>query len=150
MEDKAMSVVKYSNLFPSVFDRFFEGDLFDWTNRNYSVTNTTLPTVNIKETTDNYLVEMAAPGMVKEDFKIELNHDTLTISSEKKAETENKEEGQYTRKEFSYQSFSRSFTLPRTADGEKISAKYENGILVVTIPKREEAKPKPAKTIAIS
>ena len=144
-----MSLVRFSNQLPSMFDRFFEGDLFDWSNRNFSLTNTTLPSVNIKENTDAFTVEVAAPGFEKGDFKLELNHDLLTISSEKKVEKETKEGEQFTKREFSYQSFSRSFTLPHTADGEKIEASYENGILKVSIPKREEAKPKPARTIEI-
>lgn len=145
-----MSLVRFSNLYPSVFDRFFENDLFDWSNRNFSNTNTSLPTVNIKESTEAFEVEMAAPGLGKGDFKIDLNNQVLTISSEKRTENETKEGQQFTRREFSYQSFSRSFTLPNSADSEKIAAKYENGILSVTIPKREEAKPKPARQIEIS
>jgi len=144
-----MSLVKFSNQMPSVFDRFFENDMFDWSNRNFSNTNTTLPAVNIKEDEDGFEVEMSAPGFEKGDFKIELNNSLLTISSEKKIENETKDGQQFTRKEFSYQSFSRSFTLPETAEGEKIAAKYENGILSVSIPKKEEAKPKPVKQIEI-
>ena len=93
---------------------------------------------------------MAAPGFEKKDFKIELLNNLLTISSEKQVETETKEGQQFTRQEFSYQSFSRSFTLPNTVEGEKIQAKYENGILKVAIPKKEEAKPKPVKQIEIN
>jgi HSP20 family protein len=150
MEDKVMSLVKFSNQMPSLFDRFFENDMFDWSNRNFSNTNTTLPAVNIKEDKDSFEVEMSAPGFEKNDFKIELNNSLLTISSEKKAENETKEGQHFTRREFSYQSFSRSFTLPETVEGEKIAAKYENGILKVKIPKREEAKPKPVKQIEIN
>lgn len=145
-----MSLVKFSNQYPSLFDRFFENDLFDWSNRNFSTTNTTLPSVNIKESTEDFEVDVAAPGFEKNDFKIELNHDLLTISSEKKVDNETKDGQQFTRREFSYQSFSRSFTLPNTADSEKIGAKYENGILRVFIPKKEEAKPKPIRQIAIA
>jgi HSP20 family protein len=144
-----MSLVRFSNQLPSVFDRLFEGDLFDWSNRNFSLTNTTLPSVNIKENTDAFTVEVAAPGFDKGDFKLQLNHDLLTISSEKQVENETKEGEQFTKREFSYQSFSRSFTLPHTADGDKIEAAYENGILKVSIPKKEEAKPKPSRTIEI-
>ena len=150
MEERTMSLVRFSNQFPTLFDRFFENDLFDWSNRNYSTTNTTLPSVNIKESADGFEVELAAPGFEKNDFNIELDHDLLTISSEKKVENETKEGEQFARREFSYQSFSRSFTMPNTADSEKINAKYDNGILRVSIPKKEEAKPKPAKQIAIS
>jgi len=150
MEDKIMLLVKNANQLPSLFDRFFEGDLFDWNNRNFSNTNTTLPSVNIKEDGDKFTVEVAAPGLEKTDFKIELNHNSLSISSEKKVENETKEGEYFTKREFSYQSFNRSFTLPQIADGEKIEASYEKGILTVTIPKREEAKPKPARMIEIN
>jgi len=109
-----------------------------------------IKSVNIKERADAYEVEVAAPGFDKSDFKLELNHEMLTILSEKKTENETKEGEQYTKREFSYQSFSRSFTLPQTADGERISANYENGILRVSIPKKEEAKPKPMRVIEIN
>ena len=145
-----MSLVRFSNRYPSLFDRLFENDMFDWTNRNFSDTNTTLPSVNIKENTEGYDVEVAAPGFNKGDFNIELNNDVLTISSEKRVENETKDGEQFTNREFSYQSFTRSFTLPVTVESEKITAKYKNGILNVTIPKKEEAKPKPIKQIAIS
>ncbi len=150
MEDLIMRPAIFTNNYPSFFDQLFDTDLFDWSNRNYSETNTTLPSVNIKEDADNFRVEMAVPGFDKKDFKIELNHNVLTISSEKKVEKENREGERFTRHEFSYQSFSRSFTLPDSANGDKISAKYDNGILNVEIPKREEAKPKPMRQIAIS
>ena len=145
-----MALMRFSSQYPSLFDRFFENDLFDWSNRNYSNTSTTLPSVNIKESNEDFEVEVAAPGFTKNDFKIELNHDLLTISSEKEVENETKEGQQFSLREFSYQSFSRSFTLPNTADSEKIGAKYENGILRIIIPKKEEAKPKPARQIAIA
>ena len=145
-----MSLVKFSNQYPSVFDRFFENELFDWSNRNYSNTNTTLPAVNIKETGDNFEVEMAAPGFSKEDFKIELNNELLTINSVKRVEKETNEGQIFTKREFSYQSFSRFFTLPHSADSGKIEAKYDNGILKVIIPKKEEAKPQPSRLISIS
>lgn len=144
-----MSLVKFRRNYPSLFDRFMENDLFDWSNRNFSTTNTTLPSVNIKDGKENFEVEVAAPGLNKEDFKIELNNDLLTISSEKQVENEVKEGECYTCREFSYQSFSRSFTLPNIADGEKVVAKYDNGILTVTIPKKEEAKAKPSRMIEI-
>ena len=145
-----MAIVRFSNQFPRLFDRFFEGDLFDWSNRNFSDTNTTLPSVNIIESSEAFDVEVAAPGFSKDEFNIELDNDLLTISSEKKVENETKEGESFTRREFSYQSFSRSFTLPNNVNSEKIKAKYENGILRVSIPKKEEAKPKPAKQIQIS
>ena len=145
-----MLLVRNSNQVPSLLDRFFDGEMFDWTNRNFSNTNTTLPSVNIKENADAFTVEVAAPGFDKSDFKVELNHNTLTISSDKKVEKETKEGEFFTKREYSYQSFTRSFTLPQIADGERIEASYENGILTVGIPKKEEAKPKPARTIEIN
>jgi len=144
-----MSLVRFQNQLPSMFDRFFEGDLFDWSNRNFSLTNTTLPSVNIKQNANEFTVEVAAPGFEKGDFKLEVDHDLLTVSSEKKVENETKDGEQFTKREFSYQSFSRSFTLPNTADGERIEANYDNGILRIIIPKKEEAKPKPSRVIEI-
>ncbi|WP_018611176.1 Hsp20/alpha crystallin family protein [Segetibacter koreensis] len=139
------------NSLPSIFDDFLTKDLFDWSNSNYSMTGTTLPAVNVKETPDSFVVEMAAPGMKKEDFKVELNNNVLTISSEVQQENENKEDDRYTRREFSYQSFQRSFQLSREAvDADNIQAKYENGVLHLTIPKREEVKQKPSRLINIS
>ena len=144
-----MTLARFNN-YPSLFDQLFDTDLFDWSNRNYSETNTTVPSENIKENADAFNVEMAVPGFDKKDFKIALDHNVLTISSEKKVENETKEGERFTRHEYSYQSFSRSFTLPEAANGDKISAKYDNGILNVEIPKREEAKPKPMRQIAIA
>lgn len=136
------------NLFPGLFD--LSRDWMDWSNDNYSTTGTSLPAVNIRETGDTFEVEMAAPGMSKKDFRIELENNLLTISSEKKSESEKKEGERFTKKEFSYQSFSRSFTLPReVVDDDKINARYDNGVLYLTIPKKEEAKPRPPKVISI-
>ena len=145
-----MSLVKFSNQYQSLFDRLFESDLMDWSNKNFSRTNTTLPSVNIKENQDGFEVEVAAPGLNKNDFKLELDHDQLTISSEKKIESETTTEERFTRREFSYQSFSRTFTLPNIVEADKIKAKYDNGILRVSIPKKEEARPSPSKQITIS
>ena len=144
-----MTLVRYQNQWPGLFDRFFNNDFEGWNRNNFSMTNTTLPNLNIKETKDSFLVEVAAPGFEKSDFKIELNNDLLTISSEKKVNNELKDGERITKQEFSYQSFSRSFSLPEHVDEEKISAKYENGILAIYIPKKEEAKPKSPKLISI-
>jgi HSP20 family protein len=135
---------------PSFFDDFFTRDLFDWGTKNNSLTNTTLPSVNIIENNDAFMVEMAAPGMEKKDFAIELENDMLTISSVKEMENELKEGDHYTRKEFSYQSFKRTFHLPKSVvEISKINAKYDNGILSVLIPKKEEAKALPPRKIKI-
>lgn len=112
-------------------------------------TDFSLPKVNIKETSDDYSLELAVPGFKKDDFNIDLDDHVLTISSEKKTEAENTEDN-YTRREFGYSSFKRTFSLPESIDESKIKAIYEEGILTVQLPKREEAKPKPARTIKIS
>ena len=122
----------------------------DWNNSNFSTTNTSLPAVNVKETDDDFVIELAAPGMDKKDFKVNFKNNVLIISSERKNEKENKEDN-YTRKEFSYQSFQRSFTVAENAVmGDKISAKYNNGILTIVLPKRDEVKPQPEREIKIS
>jgi len=148
MEDKVMLPSVFTKQFPSVFSRFFDDDIFDWSSRHYSNTNTTLPSVNIKENTDDYTVEMAAPGLKKEDFKVELDNDVLTIACEKEEQKE--EQSKYSKQEFCYLSFSRSFTLPSTVKNDAIKASYKDGILSVVIPKKEEAKPLPPKTITIA
>lgn len=145
-----MSIVRFSNRIPNLFDHFLDNEMFNWSDRNFSTTNTTLPAVNIKEDVKGFEVELAAPGFEKDDFKIELNNDVLSISSEKKFENETKNGEQFTKREFSYQSFCRSFSLPVDVENENISAKYENGILKIAIPKKEQAKVKAVKQIAIS
>ena len=134
---------------PSLLDNFWSRDWMDWSNLNFSNTNTTLPAVNVTENDSEFAIELAAPGMTKEDFKIHLEENVLTISSEKKDQKEEKKD-HYSRHEFSYQSFQRSFTLPEySVDREKVTAKYSDGLLHITIPKREEARPKPAREIEI-
>jgi HSP20 family protein len=136
---------------PSFFDNFFTNDLMDWGSSNFSSPETTLPAVNVKETDEAFEIEVAAPGMHKNDFKISIDNHMLVISSEKKEEKTEEEKGNYTRKEFSYQSFQRSFTIPEgKVEGEKISAKYCDGILCVILPKNEEVKPKPVREIKIN
>ncbi len=121
----------------------FFGDLLD------SESSFSTPAVNIAEGADSYSIEVAAPGLAKNDFKINLDHNVLTISSSKEDKKEEKD-GKYTRQEFSYSSFSRSFTLPESVEAEKISATHKDGILYINVPKREEAKVKPAREIAIA
>jgi HSP20 family protein len=149
-----MTLLKRSDVYrpslPSLFDNFFSRDLMDWNNFNFSPANTTLPAVNIRETKDDFMIEVAAPGLTKKDFKVNLENNQLVISSERTNEKDESEEN-YTRKEFSYQSFQRSFSVnEQMVDGEKISAKYCDGILCVTLPKKEEVKPKPAREIKIA
>lgn len=116
-------------------------DLIENLERNFlgreNENSSDVPAVNIKDEKDKYLLEIAAPGMKKEDFKIDLEDSVLTISSEKKEENKEKEDN-YTRREFVYSSFSRSFTLPKTVKVDKIKANYSNGILSLTLPKRDE------------
>lgn len=149
-----MSIIKRSrDTFPSlssVFDDFFNREFYNWGLSNFSSTGATMPAVNIRETAENFEVEVAAPGMDKNDFKIQLDGNTLTISSEKEFKSEKKDEDNYTRKEFSYQSFQRTIALPKdVVDEDKISARYESGLLRLSIPKREEAKQKSPRTINI-
>jgi len=150
-----MSIVKrnawpFSDM-PGLFNDVFTRDLWNWGVKNNSTTNTTIPAINVKETNDHYEVEVAAPGMEKKDFKIELNGNMLTISSERENKWEQKEDERYSRREFSYQSFQRMFQLPKdVVDEDKIQAKYENGLLHLTIPKKEHAKQRPPRMIEIA
>lgn len=146
-----MTLVKRKNndWLPSVFDDIFRND---WLNESNGASNIgmNVPAVNIRDNEDNFIVELAAPGKKKEDFNIELDNEVLTISSEEKEKSTSEEKGKFTRREFSYRSFTRSFTLPETADNTKINATYENGVLKINIPKREDAKPAPKRLIEIS
>lgn len=137
---------------PSLLDDLLLKDLFDTTSGSWKSSGTTLPAVNVSETNDAFMIEVAAPGMKREDFHVELDNNLLTISSDREQEKKEKQNGNlYTRREFSYQSFQRSFALPENRiEGDKIFAKYTDGILHITVPKKEEAKIKPPKQIAIS
>ncbi len=126
----------FNREFPSVFTSNFN-------------TGITLPKVNIKETADAFMVEMAVPGVKKSDFKIDLDNKLLSISTETKEENEQNEDN-YTRREFGYSSFKRTLTLPESVNEDKINASYQDGILNIHLPKKEEAKQKPARTIKIS
>jgi len=140
-----MSLVKRNNLFfPSLVTDFLSPDWFGGVD-NW---NTSGPAVNIRENTDGFELELAVPGGKKDDFKIEVENDVLTISSEVKSENEETKEN-YTRKEFIYASFKRAFTLPETVESSKIDAKYKDGILRVALPKKEEALPKPKRLISV-
>ena len=144
-----MNLIKRNSFLPSstsLFDDLFSRDLFDW---SQTEGNGLVPRVNIKEMDEGFEVELAAPGMKKEDFHLELDNDMLTVSSETSSNHGEQKEN-YTRKEFSYHSFRRSFYLPNTVELEKINAKYHDGILSVWIPKKEEAKKKPARMISIN
>jgi HSP20 family protein len=131
---------------PSIFDsffsenylpRFFEGD-----------NQVSVPAINVEETDKEYRIEVAAPGLEKEDLKVSVNDGVLTITSEKKVEKEDKRNN-YIRREFGYSSFCRSFTLPEEVDSDKIAAKHKNGVLNIQIPKAE-VKVTPVKEVKIS
>lgn len=137
------------NMFPdvqSMFNRFFDEDVPGLFSKEFKGT---VPAVNIKENKDNYEISVAAPGLNKEDFRVNVKDNMLTISSEKEDEKEDKGD-EFTRREFSYSSFNRTFTLPDSVKQDKIEARYEDGILKIDIPKKEESKEKPAKEIKIS
>ena len=137
---------------PSLLNDFFTDDWLNSSLMNWRGTGTSMPAVNVRESNDNFMIEVAVPGMKRDDFNVELDNNILTISSTKEDNHEEKgRDGEYTRREFSYQAFQRSFSLPEAkVEGGKISAKYTDGILYVTVPKKEEAKVKPARQISVS
>lgn len=139
------TLVKNNYTYPSFFESFFGKDSADL---YVPTTAGTMPLVNVVETEEGFKIEVAAPGMKKEDFKINLDHNQLKISAEVKKE-EAKTNEKYTRREFKYTSFQRVFSIPNTIDGEKIAATYTDGILSIALPKREEAKVKPSREITI-
>jgi HSP20 family protein len=132
------------------FRPFYMPNLFDddflpmLSNRTSS-----MPSVNIREDENNYNLDLAVPGINKDDLKIDINEDILTISSENKSEKEESSDG-YKRKEFSYSSFCRSFYIPENVNRDKIEAKYKDGVLSVSLPKQEEEKARLSRHITIS
>lgn len=145
-----LSINKPVERVPFLFDDYFKpwNEWFDNGNSNLWGTAMNIPAVNITEHKDAYEVSLAVPGMKKEDFKIDVDGNMLTISSEKEESKEEKDK-KFTRKEYNYSSFSRSFTLPEEINREKIDAKYNNGILKISLPRKEEAKKLTAKNIAV-
>lgn len=129
-------------------DDFFNKDLTSLFSTNFN-TGITIPKVNIKETAEDFTVEMAAPGLKKSDFQITIENKVLSISTEVKEEEEYQEDN-FTRREFGYSSFKRSFTLPESVNDEKINASYNEGILSIQLPKKEVAKQKSVRNIKIS
>lgn len=142
-----LPMLRRKSTFPSLVDEFFGKDMFPGFFDYETMVST--PAVNVIEGKDDYRIEVAAPGLDKDDFKIDLDNNVLTISSEKEMKKE-EDEDKFMRREFSYSTFTRSFVLPDAADGEKISAKHKDGVLNISIPKKEEAKEKPARQIKIS
>jgi HSP20 family protein len=142
-----MLPVRHRGLNPRVFNTIFDDDFFTGffgdTNRG------TLPSVNITEGNDEFSIELAAPGYKKEDFKIDLDKNVLTISVEREEKHEEKEDQKLLRCEYKYNSFSRAFTLPDSANSDKIAAGYADGILSINIPKHDSHKTKPARQIDI-
>ncbi len=132
----------------SWIDEMFNRDLPSVFTTNFN-TGITLPKVNIRETKDAYFVDMAVPGLKKNDFHIDLDNQVLSISTEMEENNEQQEEN-YTRREFGYASFKRSFSLPETINEDAIKAEYTEGVLSIHLPKKEEAIQKPAKRIKIS
>lgn len=141
-ESGRLAFPRFSNL----FDNFLENE-FQSINRNEFFKTPAL--VNVKETKDSYLIEVAAPGFKKEDISVKVDNGLLTLSAEVKSEAETTND-KYTRKEFNFSSFSRNFTLPKTVDVSKITGAYNDGILLVTLPKREEAKETAVVDVKIS
>jgi HSP20 family protein len=142
------ALTKPGERMPSVFDDFFKpwNEWFD--NGNLWNRTINIPAVNITDNKEDFQVSLAVPGMKKDDFKIDVDGNMLTISSEKE-ETKEEKDKKFTRKEYNYSSFSRSFTLPDEINREKIDAKYEDGVLKIMLPRKEEAKIKAAKHIAV-
>lgn len=134
----------------SLLEEFFPRDIMEWSFKNFTDIGSTMPSVNLSETDREYQIDLAAPGMKKEDFKVEIEDKTISIASEKEERFEetNKKEN-YTRKEFNYTSFCRSFHLPDAAEKEKIEAIYKDGILHVTIPKKVNRSSNSKKSIPI-
>ena len=146
-----MSLVNWRNrydlmpAFPNWVDRFFKDDNFmnkDWPGE------LAVPAVNVKETDKTFELEVAAPGMVRDDFKLEVKDGSLIISAESKTEKEEKDDN-YTRREFNFSSFRRSFWLPENVMADKIEAKYKDGMLLVELPKIEVEKVKKPKLIKV-
>lgn len=142
------ALARRTEMIPSVFDELLRpwNEWFDGGSLFGRTLN--VPSVNISEHKDQYLVSMAVPGMKKDDFHIDVDGNMLTISSEKEESKEEKE-NKYTRKEYNYSSFSRSFTLPDEIQKERIEAKYEDGVLKIQLPRKEGVNKLTAKHIAV-
>lgn len=145
-----LPMLRSRNFFSGIVDDFFGRDFLPSNDLFDTQAGISMPSVNIVEGKEDFRIEVAAPGLEKDDFKIDLENNVLTISSEREESSEQKEDdNRYMRREFCYSSFRRAFSLPNTVDADKIEANHKNGVLSIAIPKREEAKVKPAKQIAI-
>jgi HSP20 family protein len=152
MSNKA--VIRRNDGFPGILNNLLQpwGSFFDTDNSPFenlfNVRPLTLPSVNVLEKKDKYEISVAAPGLKKEDFNIDLEGDMLTISAEKETSKEDREDT-FTRQEFNYTSFSRSFTLPAWVNKDKIDARYEDGLLFLDLPKTEQAKQENSKHVTV-
>lgn len=136
-----MTLVKhYPKTINNLFDEFMFNFPTVWGREQHE--DFFMPSVNVHETNEGYHLEINAPGRNKEDFKVNIENNILTVSFEKKEQTENKEY-KTIRREFSYQNFKRSFTLDEKVNAESVQAKYDNGILKLFLPKKEEIKVMP-------
>jgi HSP20 family protein len=145
--DRKLDLVEHGFNLPAMFDDFVTRDFF---RPSFNNTGVSTPAVNIIETNDDFRLEMVAPGMKKENFKVELQDDVLTISYEHDDNREGERRGwRYTTREYNYHSFARSFSLPETVEIEKIHAMYEDGILTLILPKKDEAKGQPVRQIKV-
>lgn len=133
---------------PSILDEFFGRNL--WNDVFEKPEWSTSPSVNVYENKNDFEIEVAAPGLDKKDFHIDLKDNVLTISSEKKEEKEEKDDNKIVMCEFNYTSFSRSFRVPEGVDANKIKASHKNGVLKISLPKREEYKEHAPRAIEIS
>lgn len=140
------NLVNFNSGINSIFDDLFNNSFSNFVGSDFA---SNVPSVNISESADNFKIELAAPGLQKEDFDINVEKNTLTISAKKEVSKEVNEE-KFTRKEFGYSSFSRSFQLPEGVESNAIEASYENGILIIALPKKEEAKELAPRAIEVS
>ena len=136
MSGNGKSLLRSSLLRPSALEEIMK-PWSEWLDDRWPFSSH-MPAVNVKESDKHYEITMAAPGLEKNDFKIDVNGSTLTVSAEKDEKKEEKENG-FARKEYSYKSFSRTFTLPEDIMKEKIDENYKNGELILTLPKKEES-----------
>lgn len=134
-------------IIPSFVGDFFGDDLLS---NFFDSSNTgTVPAVNITENKDEFTIELAAPGLEKKDFNVDFHNNVLSISCHKEQKSEESDD-KIMHREYSYTAFKRSFTLPEGTDGDKVKAAYKEGILIVKVPKKDEAKEKPVRKISIS
>jgi len=138
-------LINFNSAFHNFFDDIFNNNISTFVGNDFA---SNVPSVNISETADDFKIELAAPGLEKSDFDIHVEKDQLTISVKKESSNEVSDE-KVTRKEFNYSSFKRSFHLPKDVKSDAIEANYENGVLEIALPKKEEAKELPPRSIEV-